>query len=402
MFFFTDSQYNFLIKSSLTITIKQSDRNSDRLVYLTDTGPIELRFRKDDVQHVKDDFNLTFSQLIKQLDNGLEYDELTNVLLDQYESLALSGHAALKSIFGPTGIKYLNHRLESIDTDAPPIIIINTDVVHIPWECLFIQNPLELQDGNLSVEEVVNKFWGRLFILARCEYSSMYSHNKLVDCLTEQNIIKPIVIGVAIDKSLNFSYLERIFFETIKKDEKNQINVPFFETESNLIAEFIEFLRRKDIKLLHIACHSEANPDYPQKSYLRLSENLRLLVQHLKLTTDLLEEAHFVFLNACSTGRNTPLGTVDFVSVFQENGVNNLIVTENMVESQVAEELATHFYEQFLIHRKPLGEALHIARKFVLASKEAKNIVSLFYSLYGNPFLCCLTNINENGDETNG
>ncbi len=396
--FIAEAELTNLDKIFLTITIKPRDRNSDKLVYMTDQGPMELAMTKNDITDLKKDSKKAFAELINQLQNGLKYEELSSTLLDPYNGLALSGYTALNSVFGPNGVAYLNQKFANVGDNDAPVVIINTDVVHIPWECIFVESPLDLQGKTLSTEDVIKRFWGIQFILARYELPTISSHGLQIN-LIDSYLNKPVTIGAAINDSLVFALSERNLFEMIENDPDNQVDVMLFQNQSNFISEFLSFLHHDDLHLLHIACHAEAVPGAPFNSYLQLSDKNVFLVKHLRSKFEHMK-IQLIFLNACETGPDNPLGTIDFVRTFQKyKNVENVIATEDMVHSQVAEQIAITFYEHFLQGR-PLGESLYVARKSALKGTEAKNIVSLFYSLHGNPFFH-LKDL-QNGGVSNG
>ena len=94
------------------------------------------------------------------------------------------------------------------------------------------------------------------------------------------------------------------------------------------------------------------------------------------------ENSHF---NLELPSKNLRQSLISTCRIQNDKQVGNIIATEAMVASQVAEDVARIFYEHFL-QGSPLGKSLYTAREPALNGWDAKNIVSLFYSLYGNPF----------------
>jgi CHAT domain-containing protein len=111
----------------------------------------------------------------------------------------------------------------------------------------------------------------------------------------------------------------------------------------------------------------------------------------LKFLDELTEPipAKLVFFNACNLAVRNPDQTWDFVKGFQEKGIRQIVAVEAPVSSQVAELFAETFYTDFLQGSRFIGDSLHYAKRHLInamISNNAppKNLMALFYALYGN------------------
>jgi hypothetical protein len=144
-------------------------------------------------------------------------------------------------------------------------------------------------------------------------------------------------------------------------------------------AELVDALNNADTddQILYFFCHAESiglKGGGPGSSSLTLSGNGSLDLASLTVRAPAkqkLRGAPLVFINACESGKLSPLFYNGFVPYFMSKGARGVIGTECKVPGRFAEAWARNFFDDFLAG-KPLGETVRLLRRN-------------FYLSHGNP-----------------
>jgi hypothetical protein len=234
------------------------------------------------------------------------------------------------------------------------------------------------------LKNVAQYFWGLSYNVARINPKGLEQING--------NILRPPKIGLVFDKSLYFGTVEMEWLNNFKKEHKIQLDV--FDAPKNI--DEWEFIKRinlflsKDFDIIHFACHAEVSKDDRLSSYFTALNGMKYHIRHITSTPSIRIKAPLIFFNACSTGVRKPLETLDFVREFEKAGALNILAVEASVQSQIAFNFAQTFY-RYLLTGSDLGTAIIKSRVEMIESHNAAaDIVTLFYSLYGNPQVRCV------------
>lgn len=140
-----------------------------------------------------------------------------------------------------------------------------------------------------------------------------------------------------------------------------------------------------DDQIVYFFCHAESvglRGGGPGSSNLTLSGNGSLDLADLTVRASSrhkLSGAPLVFINACESGKLSPLFYNGFVPYFMSKGARGVIGTECKVPGRFAEAWAGKFFDAFLAGR-PLGETMRLLRRnFYLADG---NPLGLLYGLH--------------------
>ena len=142
-------------------------------------------------------------------------------------------------------------------------------------------------------------------------------------------------------------------------------------------------------QFLYLYCHAETKSCYDgggtDASALLLSNGTSVTLGGLITDTDLhkseLTGAPLVFINACDTGKLSPLYYDGWVPYFMAKGARGIMGTLCPVPALFASEWAMRFFKRFLAG-EPIGQAvLSLRREFL---ERHHNVLGLIYSLYCN------------------
>lgn len=373
----------------ISISINPAYENANRLIWLTDRAAVNLTVTVEDIEELNKDFELAVQALADKIDeDNLTLEKLPQTIL---EDLARTGRSALTTVFGINGLDLLDQLIRRAQQHKDiPIMIIKSEVCYLPWEVFFWDDADKFQIEGSSVEDkvasVLNRFWALNFIIARTDVVNFNSHTSSLQSVIES--VPSMKVKVIFDGNIDYAKDEANYLENLISNLPQFIYDPFIY-QTNLKAEVNDFLHNQaDVEkyILHIACHAIAHLQSANRSYLRINGydfEIRDLTQRQELIGAL-----FVFLNACSTGVRVPTQTLQFVqSLRRRKGVPNVLATEFVIETYIAQEFAKIFYDHFL-QGNNLGESIYYARHQALA-KATSNvgiITILFYSLYGDPY----------------
>jgi chaperonin GroEL (HSP60 family) len=144
--------------------------------------------------------------------------------------------------------------------------------------------------------------------------------------------------------------------------------------------ELFALFDQKTVSLLHFACHQSFDDDIGQI----FVKNTPVAPTDFNADT-VVEEAPFIFMNACRSDRKVPGYTKlgGWARSFLGAGAGAFIGTLWEVRDETAKVFAERLYEELFLADKPFGEALRAARLAV--QKEAPGDPTwLAYSFYGD------------------
>jgi CHAT domain len=146
------------------------------------------------------------------------------------------------------------------------------------------------------------------------------------------------------------------------------------------------------VQIQHFACHCDTGSDDPAEYELELAggegESWRITLGELNMAFldrqrgEKATSRPLVFLNACGSAHLDPWRVYSWPEWFMQNGHRGVIGTGTLIPDRAAARFAGFLYEA-LLSRRPLGEALVLARRRLL--HEFGNPLGLLYVLYADP-----------------
>ncbi len=155
--------------------------------------------------------------------------------------------------------------------------------------------------------------------------------------------------------------------------------VPAVTTFENHAATCVNFIQHTTTaRIIHTAAHGRFYSDNPLFSGICLDDGDLTVLQILELKL----QAALVVLSACETGRNVVSGSDELLGLtraFFHAGVPSLLVTQWLVEDNIAATLMQRFYAELLAGRSA-AEALRAAQLAIVhAARRGEN-------RYGHPY----------------
>lgn len=255
------------------------------------------------------------------------------------------------------------------------------------------------RQSTLKIQIVSDKFmlpWGVLYLAERFDPSDIQWENFLgfkhiiehvpyqTSLVVSDNRISSLPLGVNlnIDLSLdtdfeaNWSASQKTYWENLPGVEKK------IHTTIGELKETLSDVQVAD-QLLYYFGHAKAEYGEPDSSpWLKMMDDY-LMLEDLKFdapTSQKLDGAPLIFLNACESGDLSPIYYGGFMQYFIERGARGMIGTECEIPGVFASEWARRFFNQFLSGKKTVGQVfLDLRREFLL---EENNLLGLLYALY--------------------
>ena len=365
---------------SIYIVNDKSIFRDNLVAIINQQGEFEIKLNRDDIPLLIDDLCNAVELLITKIKSGLAKDQIPVALVDSDTGLASRGHSTLNRIFSKEALDFIDLVFKGLNKKEQPVLEIVSGFFLIPWEWLYREPPQNI-DATKGLKSTMDPFWGLSYIIARMSPPIHTSYNN------KKTISAPPKIGVVADDTLQFAKEEIEWLKTIEKDGKIALKIFRISAKAN-DWDFIEGVNSflsKDFDILHLACHAEYMKESKLSSYFSAAHGRKYQIRNMTSHPPVKIKAPLVFFNACSTGIRNPLETFNFVNEFENAGASNVIAVEESVETEVAYNFAQTFYS-YLLDGMDLGEALLKTRiDLISANRNSADVVTLFYSLYGNP-----------------
>jgi hypothetical protein len=150
------------------------------------------------------------------------------------------------------------------------------------------------------------------------------------------------------------------------------------------------------VQIQHFACHCGTESQTGSGYLLKLggdasshSITLSKIGQGFLTRLDKYGAIHaarpLVVANACGSAKIDIVGRRSFPMWFLHQRHRGFIGTETDIEDSVAASFSRFLYEEFIGNRKPLGEAVVLARRRLLTERNSPH--GLLYTFYGDPDL---------------
>ena len=287
-------------------------------------------------------------------------------------TLAEAGHYAYTQVFGHSLVRTAIEKL--LARSLRVHIDVASESFFLPWELLY---PCGL-DETLSFEH----FWGMKYIISRTIVQRERPGSFVSDQIPFAG--KPR-FGL-----LTYSALEHVrekeipFFENLEAGGKIALFMLRPLDPGKRYEELEEFRAfwRNSLNVGHFACHAVYHEEFPDQSYLLLSDEFRVTLRDLEVYKIRLDGYPLIMMNACETGNLNPLYTANFAAVLLKHGARGVVATECAVPDAFAAGFAEQLYTH-LLAGKPLGESLLATRRYFLESHH--NPSGLLYSMYAPP-----------------
>lgn len=290
----------------------------------------------------------------------------------ELSNFAEVGHYAFNQIFCHSSVKYAIESLIGLNKKAS--IEIASESFFLPWEFIYSES--------LDKPFSYNNFWGMNHLISRI-------------------IIQDYRLGGFISPEINIRICPKLGMLTYRKlDGVVEGELKFFQhlnskgkiklfllrsldpcRKSEEFKEFKSFWSNT-LDIAHFACHSDYDSEFPNQSYILLSDDFPITIRELKTHEIVIEGNPLIIINACRGGQVNPLYTSSFAATFLKHGARGVVATECAIPDMFAASFAEQLYKHFLTGM-PLGECLFIARKYFL--EKHKNPSGLLYSMYASP-----------------
>lgn len=290
-------------------------------------------------------------------------------LKEHLAKLARAGYLAYQKIFGD--VEMLNW-LNQWDEKPAVIEIISSDFF-LPWELLYPVDPRK--------ELAWEYFWGFQYLISRRFPLPSVSASFLVP--PDIDVKNRPSLGLLADTSLPHVETEISFFK--RRKDNGELDLEFFDDiDPDFEIEGLEKLEQflsHTLNIVHFACHASYDHENHLKSYLSLSKNFELRLEHLEQGLSI-PSRPMVMLNACETGNMNSLYTSFFAQQFYVCGARGVVATECVIPDAFASEFANQLY-RYLLKGLPLGQALFESRWHFWNSVQKPT--GLIYSMYAQP-----------------
>ncbi|HEV7590991.1 MAG TPA: CHAT domain-containing protein [Longimicrobium sp.] len=262
-------------------------------------------------------------------------------------------------------IEYVNDNLDPGNT-----LTISTNECWIPWELVF-----DLKR---------NEFWGEMFVLNRRQTRDV--RPQLPPRMTQphpslrkgKRVVS--VVGDRTGSARLAPSLWKKFLPDLESLESNEPTRSQFFTVARVVAAI-----ESGAEIIHLTCHGEV--DHAGERYLRLGPHAS---EHFLYAFDVLPVdigEGLLFLNACSAvaphdaGLGPWLGLTTFGWLVELRRKGAVIGTYAPISAVAANEVATRFYQHFLVDNLTAGESLYRTKQSLKLENKPFGLV---YSLYGD------------------
>lgn len=327
-----------------------------------------ININQNDLSNLNKNMTEAASLLLKNLKKG-EGKRDSELLM----VFAREGYYAFRKVFKDENAVRAIRQL--LNASPNTTIEIQSEEFFLPWELLY--------DGDPDVVRYEN-FWGYRYVISRRIIKDITSHGIP---LPEIIIFDSPKVSLQTDDDLTYvKSQEEPFFTGLDREGKIYLSKLRSLDVKNPIEErkyFVQFCKMTEANISHFACHAYYDAQHPHHSYIRLTDKFEIVIRDIETLDFELFGFPLVFLNACESGYNSPLQTINFVNLFLNAGARGVIATETDVSDDLAAEFSRLFYEKFL-KGEEAGCCLLEARKAFLVND---NPIGLIYGLYGDPFI---------------
>lgn len=268
--------------------------------------------------------------------------------------------------------------LDCLNNNPDILISVNTDKFNFPWDLLYSE------EITIKNKPCLDKLWGfKHIIYHETMLNSLGQKGNLeLSSFPKLNLISYRELEYVQKKEI--PYLEKLALK--KKIKLNHLE-PLSGNEKKYnesIEKFKKFYGQR-CDIIHFSCHANQKEDNTEEDLFVLSKKFDLTLRALKLYEMKNNWYPLIILNACRTGRVSPLHALDFVQQFIENGTCGVLATECTIDDACAAEFTEHFYNYFILERLPIGRSLIETRRHLLCAHD--NPIGLFYTLYAIPLI---------------
>ncbi len=293
--------------------------------------------------------------------------------------MARAGQSVFTDIFGESGAQEtMKNHLAAADRI---IIEVNSEHFFVPWELLYSED--------LTKKPSLENFWGMKYVI----YHLINQRKRPADrrATTTINVDSKPRFGLFTFKDArlpNIGAREIPFFNDLDKDGKIALRKlprldPTVNKKETELHRFKQFLKQSR-HVVHFACHALSNEKDPLKSFIQLSDGIQISLADLsQAPTALMKGFPLVVLNACSTGRLSPMNVRYFAGNFIQYGALGVVATEANVPDNLAADFTQKLYPH-LLNGEYLGDSVLRTRQELW---EQGNPVGLLYALYGSPII---------------
>ncbi len=124
-----------------------------------------------------------------------------------------------------------------------------------------------------------------------------------------------------------------------------------------------------NVRILHLACHAEANVANPLESVLKFDVRNERQITAAQIVTQWRLRADLVMLSACETGTGKVYryeGVYGLARAFLHAGAKSVIATLWQVSDESTADLVTEFYKGYIVQKLPKDLALQQAQRRML------------------------------------
>lgn len=332
----------------------------------------EGRWYRSDIGGRRDGFRETSERIRELLANLFNSTDLSEEFSGYMDEIAKKGYYLFTELFPD---EHLQHFIANcVRGNEGSTVQIVTDGFDLPWNLLYINNPLD--------EDSVNPFY---FLGMRHSIELIEGTSNVRPVPKDQLSVDMPSLGLlalaesdlfAVDKH------EIPFFESLQENgklnylllEQLQADKRHKREELKKVEQFFEY----NHSILHFACHGFSDED-PSESHLVISENFELTRADFKQISPKLVGTSIILINACESS-GVSFHTSHFASDFYHRGIRSVIGTQSFINDQLAAEFIEYFYSN-LLDGYTVGNSLLEARRRLW--DERKSLLGLLYDLRG-------------------
>jgi len=319
--------------------------------------------------HDVKDLNIELQRAIEYVSGHIEMDKAVSTEYCQALSkVAQKGNLVFKRVFAKgTPRDVIREALKMGAT-----IQVTSEDFFIPWELLY--------DGPLGEQVDASYFWGMQYIISRTLIREARPGDFMPPVISPRphiGLVSYNTLEHVVEKELpmlrRFEQQEQIYLSCLRPLHSDQ--------REDELTDFGRFLA-EERQIIHFACHAYEQ-EVQSESYLLISDNFSISMEDFEVQDFDVVHKPFVLLNACLSGTINPLHTSNWAALFWKHGARGILATEFHVPDWFAASFVEELYNQLLLRRKTIGEALFLTRLHFWM--QHKNPLGLGYALYSRP-----------------
>lgn len=324
----------------------------------------EIDFNAPGFNSIRKDLRREYSNIHDDLQEANDLKEVN--IPDVYASFARLGFFIFDKLKGNQENDIWKKIFEP-HPEKPGLVQVYSNHFAIPYEFI-------IEYG--SINEVENSFLATKYLFKKNFRGeglpfSIYDFPIKVLCLYDSDLE-----GV---EELELPLLKRLNRE--KKIALKKVAVNEQEEKISNTTQLIDYIKKSDFAILHLACHIDHYGDDLANSYLNFGE-VCLKVSDITSLGNALE-GKMIFVNGCNSGNSDITNSLSITKELVARKASVVISVDIDIPSRLASQFAAGVYDKMFNSKiERIDDIVYKTAKEICASQ--KNIGGFFYSLYGH------------------